>query len=248
MKKVAPIIGVVADRKIQSSGLWVDVETDGLPHSYLRAIEKAGGAPFLIPSIAASLELVDKWVEAMDGLFLPGGGDVDSRLYGQEPHDLNDRPMRIRDDLEIALTLAAKRRGIPIFGACRGMQVINVALGGTLEQHIGERVDLTPHRNVVGIFTSHPVLIKEGSLLEAILPQRELGIASHHHQGVGELGSGLAISARAPDGVIEAIEAIDGSFCIGVQWHPEQQLDQEGLNIIRAFVDASRRDSSVSPA
>ncbi|HET8778552.1 MAG TPA: gamma-glutamyl-gamma-aminobutyrate hydrolase family protein, partial [Agromyces sp.] len=144
---------------------------------------------------------------------------------------------------EIALTRGACERGMPVLGACRGMQVLNVALGGTLEQHLGDRLDLTPHRAEYGTHTSHPVTIAPGTLLSAITHEQEFDISSHHHQGVDVLGEGLIVSASAPDGVVEAIEAHDGSFCLGVQWHPEERLDPEGIALIRAFITAARTRS-----
>lgn len=235
-----PIIGLVADRKSVTSGAWVDIPNDGLPHTYIAAIEEAGGAPLLIPSLEVHLAEPERILDVIDGLFLPGGRDLDASLYGSEAHPTNDPPLRVRDELEIALTRRARDRGMPVFGACRGLQVLNVALGGTLEQHLGDRVDLTPHRDVVGTFTSHRVSIEPGSLLARLTGESSFEIASHHHQGVGELAAGLVVSASAPDGVIEAVEAADGPFCLGVQWHPEERLDPEGLALVRAFVAAAR--------
>lgn len=237
---IVPLIGVVADRKAASSGAWVDIPTDGLPHAYLSAIELAGGAPVLFPSLQVHLDEPERLLDRIDGLFLSGGRDIDAELYGSEPHPANDEPLRIRDELEIELARLARERGMPIFGACRGMQLLNVALGGTLEQHLGDRVDLAPHRDVYGVHTAHPVAIAPGTLLGRITHDEEFEISSHHHQAVDRLGDGLVASASAPDGVIEAIEATDGSFCLGVQWHPEERLDPEGIALIRAFVDASR--------
>ena len=146
----------------------------------------------------------------------------------------------MRDELEIALTRGARERDMPVLGACRGMQVLNVALGGTLEQHLGDRLDLTPHRAEFGTHTSHPVAIAPDTLLRGITHELEFDISSHHHQGVDVLGEGLVVSASAPDGVVEAIEAVDGAFCLGVQWHPEERLDPEGIALIRAFIAAAR--------
>jgi putative glutamine amidotransferase len=235
-----PLIGIVADRKSQSSGPWVDVLTDGLPHSYIDAIERAGGAPLMIPSVDVHVDDVERLLDAIDGLFLPGGRDIEASLYGQEPHPENDPALEVRDRLEIALTRGARSRGMPVFGACRGLQIINVAFGGTLEQHLADRVDQTPHRDVVGAYTSHPVEIMSGTLLASMVPERELAIASHHHQGVGTLGEGLIATAFAGDGVIEGVEATTG-FCVGVQWHPEEQLSGEGLGLVRAFIEATKQ-------
>ena len=236
-----PVIGLVADRKSVTSGAWVDIPNDGLPHRYLAAIEEAGGAPLLIPSLDVHVDEPERVLDRIDGLFLPGGRDLDADLYGSEAHPSNDQPLRLRDELEIALTRLARERDMPIFGACRGLQVINVALGGTLEQHLGDRVDLTTHRDVVGEYTTHHVSIEPGSLLSSLTHEPWFEIASHHHQGVNELGDGLVVSATAPDGVVEAIESAEGAFCLGVQWHPEERLDPEGIALIRAFVAAARR-------
>lgn len=239
-----PRIAVVADRKVVSSGAWQNILTDGLPHTYLTALEQAGALPLLVPALEVSLDHVAEILDVADGLFLPGGRDIDAQLYGDDPHELNDQPLRIRDELEIALVAEARRRQMPIFGACRGMQVINVALGGTLTQHLDEVTDMTPHRDVVGEFTSHPVTVIEGTVLASLAPATEFSIASHHHQGVDVLGAGLTASAIAPDGIIEALEAREGAFCVGVQWHPEEQLGQEGLDLIRAFIAEARGNRS----
>jgi putative glutamine amidotransferase len=237
---VVPLIGIVADRKSASSGAWVDIPTDGLPHAYVAAIQEAGGAPLLFPSIDVHVDEPDRLLDLVDGLFLPGGRDLDAALYGSEAHPTNDPPLRIRDELEIALTQRARERDMPVLGACRGLQVINVAFGGTLVQHLGDHVDLTPHRDVIGRHTSHPVSIEPGTLLSRITHDDAFEIASHHHQGVDRLGDGLVVAASAPDGVIEAIEALEGAFCLGVQWHPEERLDPEGIALIRAFVAAAK--------
>lgn len=235
-----PLIAVVADRKSVTAGPWKNISTDGLPHSYIAAIELAGGIPLLIPSLYVSLAEAQRLIGLVDGLFLPGGRDIDSDLYDTPAHELNDEPLRIRDELEIALVKFAREIRMPIFGACRGMQIINVALGGTLTQHLDDVTDMTPHRDIVGEFTSHPVAITEGTTLARLAPQPELNIASHHHQSVDVLGKNLIASAVAPDGVVEALEIADGSFCLGVQWHPEEQLDLEGLALITAFVQSAK--------
>ena len=235
-----PLIGIVTDRKAASYGAWVDIPTDAISHTYVAAIQEAGGAPVLFPSLDVHVDEPGRLLDLIDGLFLPGGRDLDASLYASEAHPSNDKPLRVRDELEIALTRGARERDIPVLGACRGMQVLNVALGGTLEQHLGDRLDLTPHRAEYGTHTSHPVAIHPDTLLSGITHELEFDISSHHHQGVDELGEGLVVSASAPDGVVEAIESVDGAFCLGVQWHPEERLDPEGIALIRAFIAAAR--------
>ncbi|MFH5821161.1 gamma-glutamyl-gamma-aminobutyrate hydrolase family protein [Georgenia sp. AZ-5] len=236
----APLILVVADRKSATTGAWVDVPTDGLPHSYLAAVEAAGGAPLVVPSLAVHADDPGRLLDLADGVFLPGGRDVHADAYGQDAHPDNDEPLPLRDALEIALIVSAHERHLPVLGACRGMQLINVALGGTLEQHLADRLDMAPHRGDVGTFASHDVVIREDSRLASVLPRRSFSIASHHHQAVDQLGMGLTASAWAPDGVVEAIETTSGPFCLGVQWHPEQQLAPEGLALFSAFVGEAR--------
>ncbi|TYL50518.1 gamma-glutamyl-gamma-aminobutyrate hydrolase family protein [Agromyces mariniharenae] len=235
-----PLIGIVADRKAASYGSWVDIPTDAISHTYVSAVQEAGGAPIIFPSLDVHVDDPERLIDLVDGLFLPGGRDLDAELYGSVAHPTNDKPLRVRDELEIALTQLARERDIPILGACRGMQVLNVALGGTLEQHLGDRIDLTPHRNIYGEHTSHPVSILPDTLLRSITHEADFEISSHHHQGVDRLGEGLVVSASAPDGVVEAIETTNGAFCLGVQWHPEERLDPEGIALIRAFVQAAR--------
>ena len=234
-----PLIGLVADRKVVTVGQWIEVPNDAIPHSYVAAIQQSGGSPLLIPSVAVNLANVDRILEAIDGLFLPGGSDLDSNLYGEECHAENDQPLRMRDDLELALVRRAVERGIPIYGVCRGMQVINVALGGTLEQHLGDRLDMTPHRDEIGVYTVHEVIPVAGSRLAEIVGTSTFAIASHHHQAVAQLGPGLVACAVAPDGVVEAVEAPGEQFLLGVQWHPEQKLPGTGLELFRAFVHAA---------
>lgn len=236
---VTPLIGLVSDRKVITLGPWIEVANDAIPHSYVAAIEDAGGSPLLIPSAGSNLTNIDRILDALDGLFLPGGSDMDSDLYGQAPHAENDKPFRLRDDLEMALTRRAVERGIPVYGVCRGMQVLNVALGGTLEQHLGDRLDMTPHRDEVGTYTAHGVTAVEGTRLARILGTAEVSIVSHHHQAVARLGQGLIRSAWASDGLVEAIEGRGDPFLLGVQWHPEQNLSGGGSGLFRAFVAAS---------
>lgn len=251
----SPLIAIVADQKPMSSGPWRNVLTDGNPHTYIHAVTAGGGAPILFPTIPAFIEHPDTVLDMVAGLFLPGGRDIESKQYGQTAHKENDPPFTARDELEIALVQAATARGMPVFGACRGMQIINVALGGGLEQHLGDRLDLTPHRDTVGEFTTHEVRISPGSVLANIVGDAPIQIASHHHQAVAELAPGLVATAWAPDGVIEAIESSGDaerppgapSFCLGVQWHPEQRLDTAGRKLMTAFVSEADKFARINP-
>ncbi|MFD1210467.1 gamma-glutamyl-gamma-aminobutyrate hydrolase family protein [Arthrobacter sp. GCM10027362] len=241
MSSNAPLILVVADRKSVTTGAWANIPNNALPHTYVQAVEQAGGMPVLLPPTDMLLANAERLLDMADGVFLAGGRDLDAALYGRENHPLNDTPLRIRDDLEIALARGARDRGMPVLGACRGMQVLNVAFGGTLEQHLGDRLDMTPHRDTVGEFTSHPVTVVPDTRLAGILGPCSFPIAAHHHQAVDTLGEGLVATAYADDGVVEALEAPDDTFLLGVQWHPEERLDPEGLQLLTAFVDAAGR-------
>ncbi len=234
-----PLIAIIGDRKRATSGPWVDVLTDGNPHTYIEAVSDGGGAPIIFPAIPVHLAETERLLDLVDGVFLPGGRDIDAAFYGQPAHAENDPPLSLRDELEIEFVRGARRRGMPVLGACRGMQVMNVALGGTLEQHLGDRVEPTPHRDTVGVFTTHEVRIADGSRLAAIVGTGSFEIASHHHQAVERIADGFVATAWAADGVIEALETEGDEFCLGVQWHPEQQLDVEGRALARAFVEAA---------
>ena len=247
MTGAPPVILVVADRKSVTSGAWSNILNDSLPHTYIQAVEQAGGMPLLLPPTEVLRDNAERLLDLADGVFLAGGRDLDADLYGREKHPFNDQPLRVRDELEIALVRGARRRGMPVLGACRGMQVLNVALGGTLEQHLDDRVDMTPHRNIVGKFTSHRVSVAPGTLLAGALGADAFDIASHHHQAVESLGDGLIASAYFDDGVVEAIEAPGDDFVLGVQWHPEERLDPQGLKLLTAFVEATDRYRRLSP-
>lgn len=248
MNTAVPLILVVADRKPVTSGAWANIVNNALPHTYVHAVEQAGGMALLLPPSEVVRGNAERLLDLADGVFLAGGRDLDAELYGRAHHASNDSPLRVRDELEIALARGARARGIPLLGACRGMQVLNVSAGGTLEQHLADRLDMTPHRNEVGTFTAHPVSVASGSLLFQVLKSTGFSIDSHHHQAVEDLGAGLIASAHAHDGVVEAIEAPAESFTLGVQWHPEENLAPEGVRLMAAFLRACTQYQMTSRA
>jgi putative glutamine amidotransferase len=237
-----PRIGLVADSRSVTMGAWADLQASVVPHTYVRAISKAGGAPFLIPVDECYVAEPFAAVDALDGLALIGGRDLDAALYGQEAHREND-PVEalgdVRDRLEIALAALALELDLPVLGICRGVQVLNVAMGGDLEQHLGDRIDLTPHRERPGAFTRHRVTATPGTHVAEALGKGTVEVASLHHQGVGRLGAGLVAAATAPDGVVEALEHPEHRFCVGVLWHPEEDVPGTGLGLFRALVEAA---------
>jgi putative glutamine amidotransferase len=191
-----------------------------VPADYVRAVSAAGGAPVLVPPGASLPETLD----AIDGLVFSGGSDLDPELYEAEPHPETSGVIRERDDFELELMRAALERDVPMLAICRGSQVLNVALGGDLEQHVPDRIGTDLHKEVNGVFADHDVDVLAGTRLASILDDRQ-DVKSHHHQGFGRLGSGLREAARAPDGTVEALEDPARRFTVGVLWHPEAGED-----------------------
>lgn len=233
-------IGVTTYREPAAWGVWNE-PADLLPVTYADAVSKTGGMPLLLPPIAGTpdsmVTFVESALDAVDGLLVAGGGDVDPARYGALRHPATGSARPDRDDWEIALTRAAMQRGMPVLGVCRGMQVLAVALGGTLLQHLPDTTGAEEHCPVVGVHGRHLVRVSPGSRLgEAIGPNVE--VASYHHQAVDRLPAPLVPTAWADDGTIEACEADDGSWTVGVQWHPEV-YDEAG--VVATFVAACRQ-------
>jgi putative glutamine amidotransferase len=246
-----PRIGLVADSRIVAMGAWTDLEACVVPRSYVGAIAAAGGSPIVIPADECHVEDPGGAIDVLDGLALIGGRDIDPVHYGEEPHgqtDLVDGLASVRDRLELSLAALAIERDVPVLGICRGLQVLNVALAGDLEQHLGDRLDLTPHRERLGEFTRHVVNARPGTKLAEALGSAAVEVASHHHQGIGRLGPGLVPAATAPDGVVEALEHRDHRFCVGVLWHPEEDVPGTGLRLFRALVEAAAKVTATSTA
>lgn len=216
-------IVLLAGRLITAaSGLRGDGFATG--RRYTEAIERAGGVVLHVPPTEAAASAAPELVEHADGLLLQGGGDVEPTRYGQPNRsDHLYGISRAHDEVEIALVRAALARDIPVLGICRGMQVLNVALGGTLVQDIGERIaDRESHWD-----TYHDVEIHPGSRLHDAMGPRPARCHSYHHQVVGDVATDFNVVANAPDGVIEAIEHRHARWVVGVQWHPEDDADRE---------------------
>lgn len=194
---------------------------------YVRSLERSGALPLVLPTLAP--EHAEPLLDRLDGLVLSGGVDVDPALYGRPRHPKLGRVDRARDDFELALTRHALRRDLPLLAICRGLQVLNVATGGTLIQDIPSELEGAVKHAAPGRRTrrSHPVEVASGSKLREILGAGPLSVNSFHHQAIDRLGEGLSVSGRCPgDGVIEAVEMKDRSFVLGVQWHPESFWEQ----------------------
>jgi len=235
-RKGAPLIGVSAYCELARWGVW-EREAVVLPRRYADAVTAAGGIPVLLPPEPG----IGDAVARLDGLMLSGGGDIDPARYGAEPSVHLTSVRGERDAAEFALLDAAMSLRLPVLGICRGMQVINVARGGSLHQHVPEVVGHDGHAPVPGAFGEHEVRVAPGSRLSTILgPDAGPAITTptHHHQAVDHLGRGLTATAWAADGTIEAFEADGGSqFVVAVQWHPEAGDDP---SLFRALVAAAR--------
>jgi putative glutamine amidotransferase len=194
-----------------------------IPASYVQSVELAGGSPLLVPPGAG----IEETLEAVDGLVFSGGSDLDPQLYGSEAHQATRGVVRERDEFELELMRAALDRDLPVLAICRGSQVLNVARGGGIEQHLPDRLGDEVHRQVPGTFGEHGVDVLPDTRLARIVGPRA-AVKSHHHQGFDQLGAGLRESARADDGTLEGVEDPDRRFAIGVLWHPEED-DEKAL-------------------
>jgi putative glutamine amidotransferase len=221
-----PVIGMCTALEQARWSVW-DQPAMLLARSYVDAVQRAGGLAVMLPPDPHQIEDPEQVLDLIDGLVLTGGADIDPAAYGQEAHAETVDTVPERDAFEIALVNAAIERELPVLGICRGMQLINVARGGTLRQHLPDHFGHEEHRRVTGSFdgAEHDVLLTEGTLAARAAGETEHETRSHHHQGIDRLGEGLVVSGRSTlDGLPEAIELGDGnppSFVLGVQWHPE---------------------------
>ena len=232
MASPKPIIGITTYLTLARFGVWED-DAALIPAAYVRAVETAGGRALLVPP---SMEGIDETLDALDGLLFSGGSDLDPEIYGQEAHAETDGVVPERDRAEIALLQAALERDMPVLAVCRGSQVLNVARGGDLVQHLPEVVGDEKHKHTPGAFADHDVDLVSGTRVQQILGDHA-PVKSHHHQGYGQLGEGLREAARADDGTIEALEDPSLRFAVGVLWHPEEGEDAA---LFRALVDEAR--------
>jgi putative glutamine amidotransferase len=232
-----PLIGVCAAVEPASFGVWKDEPAVVLPLSYSRAVHGAGGMMVMLPPDRRATEAPDELLDRIDALILGGGADIDPETQGVEAHPETVGSNPDRDRFEIALARGALERGLPLLGVCRGMQLLNVACGGTLDQHIPDRLGHERHRPVPGSWAEHEVRIEPGSLAAKAAGTESLTVKSHHHQGVDAIPEPLAASAWATDDEnVEAIESADGAFVLGVLWHPEEDLEDA---VIPALVAAA---------
>lgn len=241
-----PIIGLTTYRKIAAQASPVPLMA--LMPTYIDAVTAAGGVPVLIP-LGLDDDALHTLLDRLDGLVLTGGGDLAGELYQSEHTEFIFDVDTDRDRVELFLAREAVARNKPLLAICRGHQMLNVALGGTLYEDVMEWMPGAIKHDFFGIFPrnhqAHAVVIEPGSKLALTLGRAEASVNSLHHQGIRDLAPGLAAAAHAPDGLIESVEAIGHPFALGVQWHPENLIDDEPvmLALFRGLVDAARSNS-----
>jgi putative glutamine amidotransferase len=239
-----PVIGVGANIERAQWSVW-DQQAFLLPRSYVDAVRRAGGLALIIPPDPALVDDPDEVLDMVDGLLLAGGCDIDPSAYGAERHERTVHTVPERDTFEIALARRALDRDIPFLGICRGMQLLNIATGGTLYQHLPDTHGHHDHRRVLGSFdgADHDVRLQEGSLVAQAAGEELHGTKSHHHQGVDRLGDGLKVTGwSAIDNLPEAIEMPGRRFALGVQWHPEVDETSRMVLALVAGAAAARND------
>jgi gamma-glutamyl-gamma-aminobutyrate hydrolase PuuD len=227
-----PLIGITSYAEEVTWGAWVE-RAALVPLSYVHAIERAGGRPFVVPPSEDSIE---ETLAVLDGIVFSGGSDLDPAHYGAEPHPETDEAREVRDRAELALLTAALERDMPVLAVCRGSQVLNVALGGDLVQHLPDTLGHEGHRHTPGEWSDHDVKLEPESRVGSLLGERA-PVKSHHHQGYGKLGEGLREAGWADDGTVEALEDPSKRFAVGVLWHPEEGED---LALFEALVEEAR--------
>ena len=244
-----PVIGLTTYLEQAKQGVW-DVRAAFLPQQYFDAVTASGGIAVLLPPQPSPDAAADAVLDGLDGLILTGGLDVDPALYGAERHPMTDPARTDRDSWELALFRGAEARRVPVLAICRGLQLINVARGGTLHQHLPEALGTERYRIGGGVFATNAVTVDPGTRLAQLVGEQSLDVHSYHHQGIDRLGSGLVATARTDDGLVQAFESDGDGYVVGVQWHPEENVEDRrlfaGLVAEASVFAAQRRCSSSS--
>jgi putative glutamine amidotransferase len=240
-----PVIGLCTALERARWSVW-DQQAFLLPRSYVDAVQRAGGLALMLPPDENAIDDPDPLLDLVDGLILAGGADVDPDTYGSERHAETSGTVPERDTFEIALARRALERDLPLLGICRGMQLMNVARGGTLLQHLPESHGHHDHRPNPGSFdgADHDVRLQDGSLAARAAGETTHGTKSHHHQGLDRLGEGLEVTGWSTlDELPEAIEVPGSRFALGVQWHPEADETSRLVEALVAEAAAARAAS-----
>lgn len=241
----APLVGVTTYLERAQQGVW-DVRAAILPEQYLTGVTASGGIALLLPPQDPAA--ADAAIAGMDGLILSGGADVAPELYGEERHPLTD-PARVdRDAWELALFRAAERRRMPVLAICRGLQLVNIARGGTLQQHLPESLGTERYRLGGGVFAENDVEVSGDTELAGVLGEGTVRVHSYHHQGIDRLGEGLVAAARSDDGLVQAFVDTSAGHVVGIQWHPEENAEDRRLfedlvSQARAFAAQRKEDA-----
>ena len=235
-KSGLPVVGLTVDA--EPAGGYAKLPWYALRENYGQAVVRAGGLPMLLP---LEVDRAEAYAERIDALVITGGDfDVDPALFGAKSRHASASTKHRRTEFEVSITRAALARDLPVLGICGGEQLLNIVLGGTLIQHIPDEIEgaLAHEQPNPRTEPGHEVKVVEGTLLHAIVGVDRLAVNSAHHQAVKEVGEGVVINARAPDGVIEGIEDPRRRFCLGVEWHPEYAISAGDGKILKALVDA----------
>ncbi|MFB7882531.1 gamma-glutamyl-gamma-aminobutyrate hydrolase family protein [Microbacterium sp. NPDC056057] len=235
------MIGLTTYLEQAKQGVW-DVRAAFLPQVYFDSVTASGGVAVLLPPQPDPEIAADAVLDGLDGLILTGGLDVQPELYGADRHPRTDEARPDRDAWELALFRGAEERRLPVLAICRGLQLVNVARGGTLHQHLPEALGTERFRVGGGVFATNDVIVDEGSRLAELVGPGALEVHSYHHQGVDRLGDGLVATAHT-DGLVQAFESDGEGYVLGVQWHPEQNQEDRRLFaglVAEASVYASR--------
>ena len=227
-----PLIGITSYAEEVRMGVWQE-ESAVIPLAYVRAVEHAGGRPLVIPPVEEGIE---ETLDALHGIIFSGGGDLDPATYGADPHPATDKPKPWRDGPELAMLRAALDRDMPVLAICRGSQLLNVARGGDLVQHLPDELAHEQHKEQPGSFSEHGVSIEPESRLGTLLGEHA-PVKSHPHQGMGRIGDGLRPVAWAEDGIVEGLEDPGKRYALGVLWHPEEGED---FALFQGLVDEAR--------
>lgn len=222
------MIGLTTYLEQAKQGVW-DVRAAFLPQQYFDAVTASGGIAVLLPPQPDPDAAAAAVLDGIDGLILTGGLDVQPELYGAERHPLTDPARPDRDAWELALFRGAEERRMPVLAICRGLQLVNVAKGGTLHQHLPEALGTERYRIGGGVFATNEVTVDADSRLAGLVGAGSLDVHSYHHQGVDRLGEGLVVTARADDGLVQAFESDGDHYLVGVQWHPEENAEDRRL-------------------